>query len=90
MTSTLGARKQPLIISIATAYVNDGIYDELYRRATAFLKGNSNETGYCHFVYYRQHKKWDTIEELKRAIQTWEFPFQRNLFEQQKLQIITF
>ena len=30
MTSALGARKQPLILSISTAgYINDGIYDEL-------------------------------------------------------------
>ena len=45
MTSALGARKQPLILSISTAgYINDGIYDELMRRATSFLKGNSKET----------------------------------------------
>ena len=46
MTSALGARKQPLILSISTAgYINDGIYDELMRRATSFLKaiqGNKN------------------------------------------------
>lgn len=69
MTSALGARKQPLIISIATAgYVNDGIYDELYRRATAFLKGNSNETRILPFLYIIDNiEKWDTIEELKKS-----------------------
>lgn len=69
MTSALGARKQPLIISIATAgYVNDGIYDELYRRATAFLKGNSNEKRILPFLYIIDNaEKWDSIEELKKS-----------------------
>ena len=41
MKSALGARRQPLILSISTAgYENDGIYDELMKRSTAFLKGN--------------------------------------------------
>ena len=40
MASALGARKQPLILSTSTAgYENDGIYDELMKRSTAFLKG---------------------------------------------------
>lgn len=69
MTSALGARKQPLIISIATAgYVNDGIYDELYRRATAFLKGNSREKRILPFLYIIDDiEKWDSIEELKKS-----------------------
>lgn len=69
MTSALGARKQPLIISIATAgYVNDGIFDELFKRATAFLKGNSREKRILPFIYMIDNiEKWDSIEELKKS-----------------------
>lgn len=71
MTSALGARKQPLIISIATAgYVNDGIFDELFKRATAFLKGNSREKRLLPFIYMIDDiEKWDSIEELKKSNQ---------------------
>lgn len=69
MTSALGARKQPLIISIATAgYVNDGIFDELFKRATAFLKGNSREKRLLPLIYMIDDiEKWDSIEELKKS-----------------------
>ena len=69
MTSALGARKQPLIISIATAgYLNDGIFDELFKRATAFLKGNSREKRLLPFIYMIDDlEKWDSIEELKKS-----------------------
>lgn len=69
MTSALGARRQPLIISIATAgYVNDGIFDELFKRATAFLKGNSREKRLLPFIYMIDDiEKWDSIEELKKS-----------------------
>lgn len=69
MTSALGARKQPLIISIATAgYVNDGIFDELFKRATTFLKGNSREKRLLPFIYMIDDiEKWDSIEELKKS-----------------------
>ena len=44
MKSAFGARRQPMILSISTAgYENDGIYDELIKRSTRFLKGNSKE-----------------------------------------------
>ena len=69
MTYVLVARKQPLIISIATAgYVNDGIFDELFKRATAFLKGNSREKRLLPFIYMIDDiEKWDSIEELKKS-----------------------
>lgn len=69
MTSALGARKQPLIMSIATAgYVNDGIYDELMRRATSFLKGNSKEQRILPFIYMIDDiEKWDDLGELKKS-----------------------
>lgn len=69
MKSALGARKQPLILSISTAgYVNDGIFDELVKRSTAFLKGNSNENRLLPFLYMIDDtEKWDDIEEIKKA-----------------------
>ena len=62
MKSALGARKQPLILSIATAgYVNDGIYDELMKRSTAFLKGG-DEMRLLPFLYIIDDvQKWDDI-----------------------------
>lgn len=69
MKSALGARAQPLIISISTAgYVNDGPYDDLYARSTAFLQGNSGETRLAAFLYTIDDlDKWDDMEELKKS-----------------------
>lgn len=69
MASAVGARKQPLLLSISTAgKVHDGIYDELMRRATSFLKGNSKEKRLLPFIYMIDDvEKWDDIEELKKS-----------------------
>ena len=69
MKSALGARKQPLILSISTAgYVNDGPYDELMMRSTAYLLGNSEERRLLPILYIVDDPaKWDDIEELKKA-----------------------
>ena len=69
MKSALGARRQPMILSISTAgYVNDGPYDELMMRSTAFLLGNSEERRLLPFLYIIDDvKKWDDIDELKKA-----------------------
>ena len=69
MKSALGARKQPIILSISTAgYVNDGPFDELMMRSTAVLLGNSEERRLLPFLYIIDDvKKWDDIEELKKA-----------------------
>lgn len=69
MKSALGARRQPLIWSISTAgYENDGIFDELMKRSTAFLKGNSKERRLLPFLYMIDDvDKWNDIEELKKA-----------------------
>lgn len=70
MTSALGAREQPLILSITTAnYVNDGIYDDLYKRATSFLLGNNREKRLLPFLYQIDDvSKWDDINELRKSI----------------------
>lgn len=69
MKSALGARRQPLILSISTAgYVNDGPYDELMKRATAVLQGSSEERRLLPILYMIDDpKKWDDIDELKKA-----------------------
>ena len=69
MKSALGARKQPMILSISTAgYVNDGPYDELIVRGTAWLLGNSDERRLLPIFYMIDDiTKWDDIEELKKA-----------------------
>ncbi len=69
MKSALGARKQPLILSISTAgYLNDGIYDELIKRSTAFLRGTSKENRLLPILYMiDDESKWNDIEELKKA-----------------------
>ena len=69
MKSALGARRQPMILSISTAgYINDSIYDELMKRSTSFLKGNSKERRLLPFLYMIDDvEKWNDIEELKKA-----------------------
>ncbi len=69
MKSALGSRRQPLILSISTAgYENDGIYDELFKRATSFLKGNSKERRLLPFLYIVDDENhWNDMEELKKA-----------------------
>ena len=69
MKSALGARKQPMILSISTAgYVNDGPFDELMMRATAFLLGNSQERRLLPILYMiDDESKWDDIDELRKA-----------------------
>lgn len=70
LTSALGARTQPMILSITTAnYVNEGIFDDLYKRATAFLMGNSREKRLLPFLYQIDDlEKWDDINELRKSI----------------------
>ena len=70
LTSALGARTQPMILSITTAnYVNEGIFDDLYKRATAFLMGNSREKRLLPFLYEIDDlEKWNDINELRKSI----------------------
>lgn len=69
MASAVGARNQPLLLSISTAgKVKDGIYDELIRRSTSVLKGNSREKRLLPFIYMIDDlEKWDSLEELKKS-----------------------
>lgn len=69
MKSALGARKQPLILSITTSgYINDGIYDELIKRSTRFLLGESKEQRLLPFLYMIDDiDKWNDINELRKS-----------------------
>src|SRR5699024_2173499 len=69
MKSALGARKQPLILSISTSgYVNEGIYDELIKRSTRFLMGDSKEKRLAPFLYIIDDlDKWSDINELRKS-----------------------
>ena len=67
--SALGARKQPLVLNITTAgYVNGGPYDDLFKRATQFLLGNSKETRLAPFIYQiDDEEKWNDLNELQKS-----------------------
>lgn len=69
MKSALGARKQPLILSISTSgYENEGIYDELIKRSTRFLLGDSRERRLAPFLYMIDDiDKWNDINELRKS-----------------------
>ena len=69
LKSALGARRQPMLLSISTAgYVNDGIFDELIKRSTAVIMGTSKETRLAPFLYMIDDvEKWNDINELKKA-----------------------
>ncbi|WP_353423993.1 terminase large subunit [Christensenella massiliensis] len=67
--SSFGARRQPLLLSISTAgYINEGIYDELMKRCTRFLMGDSKEKRIAPFLYMIDDvSKWNDINELQKS-----------------------
>ena len=67
--SSFGARKQPLLISISTAgYINDGIYDEMMKRSTRVLLGESKETRLLPLLYMIEDaEKWNDLNELQKS-----------------------
>lgn len=69
LKSALGARKQPMMLAISTAgYVNDGIFDELMKRSTAVINGDSRETRLAPFLYMIDDvDKWNDINELRKS-----------------------
>ena len=69
MKSALGARTQPMILSCTTSgYVNEGIYDELFKRGTRFLLGDSKEKRLLPVFYMIDDEdRWNDINELKKA-----------------------
>lgn len=69
LRSSFGARLQPLLMCISTAgYINDGVYDELMKRATGVLLGNSKESRLAPFLYMIDDiEKWNDINELQKS-----------------------
>ena len=69
MKSGMGARPEGLMLSCTTSgYQNDSIYEELVKRATRFLLGESNETRLLPFLYMIDDiEKWNDINELQKA-----------------------
>lgn len=67
--SSFGARRQPLLLAMTTSgYINDGIYDELVKRATRFLLGDSKERRLLPLLYMIDDvTKWNDINELRKA-----------------------
>ena len=69
LKSAMGARRQPMLLSISTAgYESEGIYDELMKRSTAVLLGNSKEKRLAPFLYMIDDaEKWNDINELQKS-----------------------
>ena len=69
MKSGMGARPEGILLSCTTSgYINDSIYDEMLRRATRFLLGDSKETKLLPFLYMVDDiNKWNDINELKKS-----------------------
>ena len=69
MKSAMGARPEGLIISCTTSgYVNDSIYDELMKRSTRFLMGESKEKRLLPLLYLIDDlEKWNDINELRKS-----------------------
>lgn len=69
MKSGMGARPEGLLLSCTTSgYVNDSIYDELVKRSTRFLLGDSKEKKLLPFLYMIDDlEKWNDINELRKS-----------------------
>lgn len=69
MKSGMGARPEGILLSCTTSgYENDSIFDELVKRSTRFLLGESKETKLLPFLYMIDDlEKWNDINELQKA-----------------------
>lgn len=69
MKSGMGAREEGILLSCTTAgYVNDSIYDEIFKRSTRFLLGDSKERKLLPFLYTIDDiSKWNDINELRKS-----------------------
>ena len=68
--SGMGAREEPILLSCTTSgYVNDSIYDEIIKRSTRFLLGESKERKLLPFLYMIDDvEKWNDIQELQKSL----------------------
>ena len=69
MKSGMGARPEGILLSCTTSgYINDSIFDELMKRSTRLLLGDSKEKKLLPLLYMIDDvEKWDDINELKKA-----------------------
>ena len=69
MKSGMGARPEGILLSCTTSgYINESIFDELMKRSTRFLLGDSKETKLLPFLYMIDDiDKWNDINELRKA-----------------------
>lgn len=69
LKSGMGARPEGILLSCTTAgYISDGIYDELVKRSTRFLLGDSKEKKLLPILYMVDDvEKWNDINELRKA-----------------------
>ena len=69
MKSGMGARPDGLLLACTTSgYVNDSIFDELMKRSTRFLLGDSKEKKLLPFLYMIDDvEKWNDISELHKS-----------------------
>ena len=69
MKSGMGARTEPILLSCSTAgYINDSIFDELLKRSTRFLLGESKEKRLLPFLYMIDDvERWNDINELQKS-----------------------
>lgn len=69
MKSGMGARPEGMLLSCTTSgYINDSIYDELVKRSTRFLLGDSKERRLLPFLYMIDDvEKWNDINELRKS-----------------------
>ena len=70
MVSGTGARVEPFGLAISSAgYENEGLYDEMFKRGTSFLNGNSREEHLLPILYtVDDESKWDDINELRKSL----------------------
>jgi phage terminase large subunit-like protein len=70
MVSGTGARAEPFGLGISSAgYVDEGIYDEMFKRGTGFLLGNSREEHFLPILYtIDDESKWDDLNELRKSL----------------------
>ena len=69
LKSGMGARPEGMMLSCTTSgYANDSIYDEIVKRATRFLLGDSGEKKLLPFLYMIDDvEKWNDINELRKS-----------------------
>ena len=69
LKSGMGARPEPMLLSCTTSgYINDSIFDELVKRSTRFLLGDSKEKRLLPLLYMVDDiEKWNDLNELRKS-----------------------